>query len=160
MRPGDTASTQYADAANWVSFLFGIYNGVAALYALLLPFIAKRLGQRGSHALSLAAGGISLVSMFFIGDPAYLVVPMVGIGVAWGSILAMPYAILSKSLPTHKMGVYMGIFNFFITFPQIVNGFFRRVHCQVCIWWACDIFAGNGRRTHVVGRSICVAGGA
>ncbi|MFB2119648.1 MFS transporter [Parapedobacter sp. 2B3] len=124
VRPEDTASTQYADAANWVGFLFGIYNGVAALYALMLPFIAKRLGQRGSHAVSLAAGGISLVSMFFIGNPTYLVVPMVGIGIAWGSILAMPYAILSKSIPTYKMGVYMGIFNFFITFPQLVNGFF------------------------------------
>src|SRR5690606_13217104 len=102
----------------------GIYNGVAAIYALLLPVIAKRTGQRGCHAISLAAGGLSLISMFFIGDPDYLIIPMVGIGIAWGSILAMPYAILSKSLPTHKMGVYMGIFNFFITFPQIINGFF------------------------------------
>lgn len=124
VRPDDTASIQYADAANWVSFLFGIYNGVAAIYALLLPVIAKRTGQRGCHAISLAAGGLSLISMFFIGDPDYLIIPMVGIGIAWGSILAMPYAILSKSLPTHKMGVYMGIFNFFITFPQIINGFF------------------------------------
>jgi len=121
--PGDTVSARYADAANWVSFLFGIYNGVAALYALLLPLIAKRLGQRGTHACSLAAGGLSLASIFFIGNPAYLLIPMVGIGIAWGSILAMPYAILSRSLPPRKMGVYMGIFNFFITFPQIVNGF-------------------------------------
>src|SRR5690606_14920073 len=79
---------------------------------------------RRTHALSLAAGGLSLASIFFIGNPTYLLIPMVGIGIAWGSILAMPYAILSKSLPSHKMGVYMGIFNFFITFPQIVNGFF------------------------------------
>ncbi len=124
VEPGDTASAQYADAANWVSFLFGIYNGVAAIYALLLPLISRRVGQRRTHALSLAAGGLSLASIFFIGNPTYLLIPMVGIGIAWGSILAMPYAILSKSLPSHKMGVYMGIFNFFITFPQIVNGFF------------------------------------
>ncbi len=82
------------------------------------------MGRTHTHALGLAIGGISLVSMFFIRSEYLLILPMIGIGIAWGSILAMPYAILSDSLPAKKMGVYMGIFNFFITFPQIISGFF------------------------------------
>lgn len=122
--PGDTASTQYADAANWVGILFGIYNGVSAIYALCLPSIARMTSRKIAHAFSLCAGGAGLLSIYFIEDPQLLIFSMVGIGLAWGSILAMPYAILSSSIPARKMGVYMGIFNFFITFPQIVNGFF------------------------------------
>ncbi|WP_245129109.1 MFS transporter [Mucilaginibacter straminoryzae] len=118
----DTSSARYSEAGNWVSGLFGIYNGVSALYALLLPAIARTTSRKMAHAFSLTMGGISLISIFFIQDPAWLVAPMVGIGLAWGSILAMPYAILSSSIPAKKMGVYMGIFNFFITLPQIING--------------------------------------
>lgn len=124
VKPGDTSSIEYANAANWVGILFGVYNGVSAIYALALPFITKRISRKATHAISLLAGGLGLISIYFIEDPTWLLLPMVGIGLAWGSILAMPYAILSGSLPVRKMGVYMGIFNFFITFPQIVNGFF------------------------------------
>lgn len=124
IQPGDSASTRFADAANWVGVLFGVYNAVSAFYALALPAIAKKYGRHLTHAISLVAGGIALISVFFIKEPLFLIVPMVGIGMAWGSILSMPYAILSASLPAKKMGVYMGIFNFFITFPQIVNGVF------------------------------------
>ena len=122
--PGDTSSAAFADAGNWVSFLFGVYNGVSALYALALPVLARATSRKIAHAFSLAAGGAGLLSIYFIQDPDWLILSMVGIGLAWGSILAMPYAILSASIPARKMGVYMGIFNFFITFPQIVNGFF------------------------------------
>ncbi|TXK46102.1 SLC45 family MFS transporter [Pontibacter qinzhouensis] len=125
--PGDTSSELYADAGNWVGILFGIYNGVSAIYALLLPAIARATTRKITHAFSLVCGGVGLLSIFFITDPLYLVLSMIGIGLAWGSILAMPYAILSGSLPPKKMGVYMGIFNFFITFPQIVNGLFGGV---------------------------------
>ncbi|WP_460432691.1 MFS transporter [Arachidicoccus ginsenosidivorans] len=118
----DTASAAYAEAGNWVGVLFGVYNGVSAVYALLLPKIAINLGKKRTHALSLLVGGLSLVAILFIQDKYWLLLPMVGIGMAWGSILAMPYAILASSLPPRKMGVYMGIFNFFITIPQIVNG--------------------------------------
>jgi len=124
IKPGDSSSTAFADAGNWVGVLFGIYNAISAVYALTLPALAKRYGQKITHALSLTFGGIALLSIFFIKDPYLLIVPMIGIGMAWGSILSMPYAILSSSLPAKKMGVYMGIFNFFITFPQIVNGLF------------------------------------
>lgn len=120
--PGDTSSVKFADAGNWVGILFGIYNGVSALYALILPWIARRTSLKVAHAFSLFAGGLGLISIYFINDPNMLILPMIGIGLAWGSILSMPYAILSSSIPARKMGVYMGIFNFFITMPQIVNG--------------------------------------
>jgi len=117
----DSTSETFNNAANWVGFIFGIYNGVAAIYAFALPAIAKRIGRKKTHALSLVVGGISLISIYFISNPHLLLLPMLGIGMAWGSILAMPYAILAGSLPAKKMGVYMGIFNFFITLPQILN---------------------------------------
>lgn len=121
--PGDTSSVKFADAGNWVGILFGIYNGVSALYALILPRIARKISLKAAHAFSLVAGGLGLISVYFISDPDWLILSMVGVGIAWGSILSMPYAILSGSIPSRKMGVYMGIFNFFITMPQIVNGF-------------------------------------
>ena len=114
----------YMEAANWVGVLFGIYNGVSAIYALCIPRIAKRYGRSSTHAFGLSIGGLSLISLFLIQDANLLILPMIGIGIAWGSILAMPYAILSDHLPAGKMGVYMGLFNFFITLPQIVCGFF------------------------------------
>ena len=84
--------------------------------------LAARLGRKRTHAFSLIAGGLGLISIFLIDDPMLLMISMVGIGIAWASILAMPYAILAGSIPAGKMGVYMGIFNFFITLPQIING--------------------------------------
>lgn len=117
-------SIAYNEAGNKVSSAFGIYNGVAMFYALLLPAIARRIGRKSTHAFSLIAGGVGLISILFIKDPAMLKFSMVGVGLAWASILAMPYVILSGSIPPGKLGIYMGIFNFFITLPQIVNGLF------------------------------------
>lgn len=120
---GDYAkSIAYNDAGNQVSSAFGTYNLVAALYALCLPLVAKILGRKGTHAFSLLAGGVGLISIYFIKDPSMLTYSMVGVGLAWASILAMPYVILSGSIPPGKLGIYMGIFNFFITLPQIING--------------------------------------
>lgn len=118
----DTSSPLYQDAGNWVGIIFGVYNAVSAIYALFLPAIALKLGRKLTHSVSLGIGGLSLISIYFIGNPTLLIVPMIGVGIAWGSILAMPYAILAGSLPARKMGIYMGIFNFFITVPQIING--------------------------------------
>lgn len=120
--PGDTSSVQFADAGNLVGILFGVYNGVSALYALFLPTLARITSRRTAHACSLTAGGLCLIWIYFIQTPGLLIYPMIGIGLAWGSILSIPYAMLSSVLPVRKMGVFMGIFNFFITFPQIVNG--------------------------------------
>jgi maltose/moltooligosaccharide transporter len=122
---GDYSKTvAYNEAGNKVSSAFGVYNGVAMFYALLLPTIARKIGRKATHAFSLMAGGAGLISIFFIKDPAMLTFSMIGIGLAWASILAMPYVILSGSIPPGKLGIYMGIFNFFITLPQIVNGLF------------------------------------
>jgi len=117
-------SIEYNTAGNVVSSAFGVYNLVAAVYALCLPLLAKFLGRKGTHAFSLLAGGLGLLSIYFIKDPAMLTYSMIGVGLAWASILAMPYVILSGSIPAGKLGIYMGIFNFFITLPQIVNGLF------------------------------------
>jgi len=122
---GDYAkSVAYNEAGNKVGSAFGVYNGVAMFYALLLTPIANRIGRKLTHAISLVAGGLGLISIFFIRDPAMLKYAMIGVGLAWASILAMPYVILSGCIPAGKMGIYMGIFNFFITLPQIVNGLF------------------------------------
>lgn len=118
----DRSSTTFNDAANWVGITFGVYNGVSAIYALCLPFIAAKIGRKLTHSVSLSAGGIGLISIYFIHDPHLLLFSMIGVGIAWASILAMPYAILAGSIPPMKMGIYMGVFNFFITLPQIING--------------------------------------
>jgi maltose/moltooligosaccharide transporter len=115
-------SVAYNDAGNMVSSAFGTYNLIAAVFALFLPVIAKFIGRRATHAVCLIAGGIGLISVFFIKDPTMLHYSMIGVGLAWASILAMPYVILSGSIPPGKLGIYMGIFNFFITLPQIING--------------------------------------
>jgi maltose/moltooligosaccharide transporter len=117
-------SVEYNDAGNKVSSAFGVYNLVAMFYALLLPLIARSIGRKLTHSVSLIAGGLGLISIFFIKDPEALKFSMFGVGLAWASILAMPYVILSSSIPPGKLGIYMGIFNFFITLPQIVNGLF------------------------------------
>ena len=117
----DTHSSTYQNAGDWVGILFGIYNAMSAVYAFFLPAIAKKLGRKRTHAFSLVIGGIGLISIYFAPNENWLILSMLGIGVAWASILAMPYAILAGSIPPRKMGVYMGIFNFFIVIPQIIN---------------------------------------
>lgn len=118
-----TNSVEYNEAGNKVSSAFGVYSLVSMFYALCLPFIAKWIGKKMTHSVSLIAGGIGLISIYFIKDPEMLNYAMIGVGLAWASILAMPYVLLSGSIPAGKLGIYMGIFNFFITLPQIFNGF-------------------------------------
>jgi len=118
----DHSSLAFNEAGNWVGIIFGIYNGVSAIYALMLPFIAAKIGRKLTHSVSLVAGGVGLISIYFIHDPNLLIYSMIGVGMAWASILAMPYAILAGAIPPQKMGIYMGVFNFFITLPQIFNG--------------------------------------
>lgn len=113
-------SPAYGEGADWVGVLMGVYNGVAALAAFLIPVLAKHIGRRGAHALNLALGGLGLIGIFLIRDPSLLWLPMIGVGFAWASIVSMPYAILSGAVPGRKMGVYMGIFNIFIVVPQLV----------------------------------------
>lgn len=116
----DTSSAAYNNGADWVGILFAAYNGFAALAALCIPVIVKRIGLKLAHAINLILGALGLVSFIVIKDPTLLIWPMIGIGFAWASILSLPYAMLSTSVPSHKMGVYMGIFNFFIVIPQLL----------------------------------------
>lgn len=117
-------SPAFQEAGDWVGILFGVYNLVSAIIALTLPLLAARIGRKKTHALALAIGGLSYLSFSVIPDPDLLILPMIGIGIAWGSILAMPYAMLANSIPPKQMGMFMGLFNMSITIPQIISGIF------------------------------------
>jgi maltose/moltooligosaccharide transporter len=117
----DPESSGYQDAGNRVGTLFAIYNGVAAVAALtLLPWLSSRIGKARTHMVCLFIGSAAYASFLFIRDPQWLVLSEIGVGIAWASILAMPYAILASSLPQRKLGIYMGLFNVFIVVPQLL----------------------------------------
>lgn len=120
----DTSSVAYNEGADWVGVCFAVYSGVAALVAFLLPVLAKKTSRRVTHMIALFCGALGLFSIFFVSEPNHLLFSMVGIGIAWASILSMPYAMLSSILPADKMGYYMGVFNFFIVIPQIIAAMF------------------------------------
>lgn len=116
----DTNSALYNEGADWVGVLMGIKFLVAAIVAFLIPVLAKHTSRKVAHLICLTFGGLGLISYFFVTNPDYLLVSMIGVGIAWASILSVPYAMLTGSLPANKMGYYMGVFNFFIVIPQIV----------------------------------------
>lgn len=117
----DPASAAYQDGGNWVGVLFATYNGVAAVAALtLLPLLSRRFGKARTHIVCLLAGALGYASFFVLRDPQHLILSEIGIGIAWASILAMPYAILASSLPQAKLGIYMGLFNVFVVVPQLL----------------------------------------
>ncbi|MBX7540045.1 MFS transporter [Qipengyuania sphaerica] len=117
----DTASVAYNAGANWVNVLFTVYNGVAAIAALaLLPVLSRKFGQVMTHSICLMLGAFGFLMFFFVRDANTLLLAEVGIGIAWASILAMPYAILASNLPQAKLGIYMGLFNIFIVVPQLL----------------------------------------
>ena len=116
----ETTSKAYNDAADWVPVMFTVYNGIAALVAFLLPVLAKRTSNQLTHFIALVLGGLGLISIYFLSSKTGLLFSMIGVGIAWASILSIPYAMLSSSLPASKMGYFMGVFNFFIVIPQIV----------------------------------------
>jgi len=113
-------SPDYNAGADWVGILFAGYNGVAAIVALILPWVAARIGQRWTHAIALGLGALGLLGFVAIEDRTWLVVSAIGVGCAWASILSLPYAMLSTAVPPRKMGVYMGIHNIFLVLPQLV----------------------------------------
>lgn len=117
----DANSPAFQEAGNWVGVLFAVYNGVAAVAAVtLLPLLAKSFGKVRTHVIGLLCGAAGYASFFVIGDANWLVISEVGIGIAWASILAMPYAILASALPQQKLGIYMGLFNVFVVVPQLL----------------------------------------
>lgn len=131
----DTTTAAYNEGADWVGVCFAVYNVFAAIFAFLLPPLARAIGQKTVHAGALLIGGMSLASFYLITDKEHLLVAMAGIGLAWASILSMPYAMLSNSLPANKMGLYIGVFNFFIVIPQIT--------CAAVLGWALDALFGG-----------------
>ena len=140
----DATSSAYNKMGNWVGVLFAFYNGFAALFAFLLPVLAKRFSRPTTHMIALIAGGLGLISFYIFKNENLLIISMAGIGLAWCSILAMPYSMLTKALPANKMGVYMGIFNFFIVIPQILAATLLGVLTK-------HLFNGNAIMTIVVG---------
>ncbi|MDC1105655.1 MFS transporter [Prolixibacteraceae bacterium] len=118
----DTSSSAYQEAGNWVGVMFGAYSLFAAIFSMLMTRIANAIGRKTTYMVSLLLGGIGYISMFYITTPNALIFSMIGVGIAWAAVLAMPYSILSEALPADKMGVYMGIFNFTIAGPQIISG--------------------------------------
>ncbi len=117
----DVASKAFADGSDWWGIMAVVYNAVSAVAGFILPGLARKYGAPLTHALCLGIGALSFMGLFVIRDQALLLLPMVGIGFAWASILSMPYVMLADTLPQEKLGVYMGIFNFFITLPQLVT---------------------------------------
>jgi maltose/moltooligosaccharide transporter len=116
----DKTGVAYNEGSNWVGVLFSAYSGFAALAAIVIPIMVRKLGLAASHCVNLVLGGVGLASFLLIRDPDWLLASMVGVGFAWASIVSLPYALLAGSVPSRKMGVYMGIFNFFIVIPQLV----------------------------------------
>ncbi|WP_218134600.1 MFS transporter [Hymenobacter lapidiphilus] len=148
----DTTSKLYNEGADWVGICFAVYNGVSAIAALLLPAVARATSRRFTHLLCLVAGGLGLISIVFIQDPNMLLLSMVGVGIAWASILSVPYAMLAGALPANKMGYYMGVFNFFIVLPQIVAGL-------ILGFFTKNVFHGEAVYTLVLGGcSMIIAG--
>ncbi len=143
-----TAQPAYTQGVIWAGYCSGVYNAVCFLISPVLPVLAVRLGRRGAHTLCLLTGGIGLLSVPLIHDKWLLFLPMIAVGIAWASILSMPYSILSAAIPTSHMGVYMGIFNFFIVIPEILSAlFFGRIMS--------DVF-GNNRMMAIALGGICL----
>ncbi len=117
-----TANENYQDAANAVGSYMGLYGLSSMVFALLLTFYTsrRRINRKYIHMGSLMLGGLGFLIMSFLPDPQWLALSFILIGFSWGSILSMPYAMLSGTIEESKMGVFMGIFNMFIVLPQIL----------------------------------------
>ncbi len=142
-----TAEPAYTQGVIWAGYCSGVYNAVCFLVSPFLPAMAARLGRRATHCLCLLAGAAGLLSIALIHDKWLLFLPMIGVGIAWASILSMPYAILSSAIPSSRMGIYMGIFNFFIVIPEILSAlFFGRIMSSLF---------GNDRMMAIVLGGVC-----
>jgi maltose/moltooligosaccharide transporter len=120
----NTQSPQYAEGVAWGNLCFGFYSAVCFAFSFVLPSLADRYSRRFTHMACLALGALGLLSVSLAPNKYWLLLSMVGVGVAWASILSMPYAMLASTLPPGKLGVYMGIFNFFIVLPEIMATLF------------------------------------
>ena len=121
---GDASSPAYNEAGNWAGICFGAYSLFAAIYSIFMPRLARITSRKFVYSVSLLMGGLGYLSIYLFQNPHMIILSMVGVGMAWAAILAMPYAILSNAIPSRQMGIYMGIFNFTIAGPQILSGLF------------------------------------
>ena len=142
----DENSPLYTQRVEWAGLCFGMYSAVCFVFASALPSLATRMGRKRVHAACLLCGAAGLLSVAVIHDKWLLFASMTGVGIAWASILAMPYAILAGSLPAEKTGMYMGIFNFFITLPEII--------ASLAFGWIMNTLLGNNRLLAVVGGGV------
>jgi maltose/moltooligosaccharide transporter len=113
-------STLYSEGIEWAGICFAVYNAVCIGCSFVLPRVAQRLSRPITHGLCLLCGGFSLISLLVIDNQYILLLAMVGLGVAWSSVLIIPYTMLSSLIPPQRQGIYQGIFNFFIVLPEIV----------------------------------------
>ncbi len=142
-----TTEAAYTDGVIWAGYCSGVYNAVCFIVAPFLPWLVNLVGKRGAHSLCLALGGIGLLSVTVIHDKWLLFLPMIGVGIAWASILSMPYSILAAALPSNKMGIYMGVFNFFIVIPEILS--------SLVFGWIMASLLGNDRMKALIVGGIC-----
>lgn len=147
-----TVQQQYNDGADWLGVCSSVRNGVAAIFAFIIPLIAISMGRKKTHMICLIIGGIGLISLKFIAEPWMIAVSMGLVGIAWASILSMPYAMLSGALPADKMGYFMGVFNFFIVIPQIIAA-------TVLGFLTINLFGGNTMLTLVLGGGLMILAG-
>jgi maltose/moltooligosaccharide transporter len=119
----DEKSPLFATGTEWGGLCFAVYNIVCFVIAFLIPWLAKKTSRKTVHMIALVCGGLGLISVYFVQNKWMLFLSMAGVGIAWASILSMPYVILSTAIPARRMGVYMGVFNLFIVIPQIVMSF-------------------------------------
>ena len=116
----DQSAPAYTAGVEWAGICFGMYSAVCFVFSFFLPMLARAAGRKWTHSICLFCGALGLLSVAIIHQKNYLLLSMIGIGIAWASMLSMPYSVLAASLPEDKTGVYMGIFNFFIVLPEII----------------------------------------
>ena len=143
-----TTEDAYTSGVIWAGYCSGVYNTVCFLASPLLPAAARRIGKRATHSFCLLLGAIGLLSIVVIHEKWLLFLPMLGIGIAWASILSMPYSILAAAIPSNKMGTYMGIFNFFIVIPEILS--------SLLFGWIMANLLGNDRMKALIVGGICL----
>ena len=144
----DESSAIYTQGVEFAGLTLSFYNLITFIFALFIPVIAKKVGQKSTHALCLITGALGLISVRFVETPELLYLSMTGVGIAWASILSMPYAMLSSCLPSDKIGIYMGIFNFFIVLPEIIASLF--------FGWIMENWLGNDRMLAVQLGGVCM----
>ena len=145
----DQTSPVYTRGVEWAGMCFGMYSLVCFVFSFFLPALAKAVGRKHAHSLCLVVRCAGLASVAVIHDKNFLLLSMVGVGIAWASTLSMPYSVLAGSLPAERTGVYMGIFNFFIVLPEII--------ASLGFGWVMNHLLHNNRLAAVIAGGVFMA---